>query len=127
VQSNTQIDQIRFDSLRAQLRSQGFIEAVVVTGSMEPVLPVGGKILIETIPNPMSLKNFDVVAFWDGVKIVCHYVVAQSAFGSGGPKLITKGLRSGFDLPVDASNILGKVRCRIPLLHRLRETFLSKS
>ena len=79
----------------------------VVSGSMEPVIPVGSMIVVEPI-EPEDLEEKDIIAFEKEGTVVCHRVMANHPFEG---ELITKGDASEeADLqPITYDNVIGKV------------------
>ena len=51
----------------------------VVSGSMEPEIPVDSLILVKPV-DPSTLEEGDIIAFYDENSIVCHRVVANNNF-----------------------------------------------
>ena len=93
----------------------GYEGYVVVSGSMEPAIPVGS-IVFSKETDPSTLQTGDVIVFVDesrGTTPITHRVVSNdTAAGS----IVTKGdANSREDLnPVTYSNVIGKVEMHIP-------------
>lgn len=86
----------------------------VVSGSMEPEIPVGSAVYVKEVP-PEEMAQGDVAAFWSGGSVIVHRVVEnQSVEG----QFVTKGdANAGEDVrktPYDA--LIGKVTHHVPLL-----------
>jgi hypothetical protein len=117
---------MKFEKLRTILELKKSVEAVIVSGSMEPLIKTGAKIKIQWIDDFSNLHRFDVLVFWDGNKLVCHYLLHRNrVMTENNEDVFTmRGLRSkGDDLPVAQSKILGKVDVIIPWHIKLRETW----
>lgn len=86
----------------------------VVSGSMEPEIPVGSVVYVKETP-PDEMKEGDVAAFWSGDIVVVHRVVENQIVEG---QFVTKGdANAGEDVrktPYDA--LIGKVTRHIPLL-----------
>lgn len=87
----------------------------VITGSMEPSIPVGGLIYVH-VTEPEEIKEKDVIAFYSSVEdgsIITHRVVANNVVSR---TFNTKGdANDGEDpTPVDYDNFIGKVELTLP-------------
>jgi len=85
----------------------------VYTGSMEPAIPVGGLVVIQTV-DPTMVTVGDVICFKSsGISSVTHRIISQTEDG-----FITKGdANEEPDLqPVTYNQIVGKVTFTIPLV-----------
>ena len=100
------------------LKAAGFQFFVVMSGSMEPVLPVGSVVLVE--PTPYNeIQVGDDISFVVGEEkvTVTHRVVEKD---EGANTLTTKGVANNVsDDPIPASAVIGKVIFDIPLVGRL--------
>lgn len=86
----------------------------VVSGSMEPEIPVGSAIYVHTEP-PEQIAEGDVIAFQSGDSVIAHRVVRnQSVEGT----FTTKGdANAEQDMnPVSYDACIGKVTFHIPML-----------
>lgn len=91
----------------------------VVTGSMEPNVPVGSVVYAKAT-DPQLLETGEIIVFYDGrnnAPIVHRIVENQSNLN----QVITKGdANDSIDItPVYYNNIVGKVVLHIPVLGRL--------
>ncbi len=68
-------------------RIMGYSTYNVVSGSMEPEIPVGSLILVKPV-DCLELKENDVIAFYREDVVVCHRVLENNTFEG---KLSTKG------------------------------------
>ena len=98
-------------------RFMGISQYVVISGSMEPAIPVGSIVYAEET-EPSSLAEGDVIVFYGseaGGTPVTHRVVENHVQDG---EVITKGdANSGNDLsPVMYQNIIGRVKMHIPML-----------
>ncbi|MGZ3688907.1 MAG: S24/S26 family peptidase [Bdellovibrionota bacterium] len=90
--------------------SSGPTAFTVVTGSMEPLIATGSRIVVEAVSGPLEV--FEIVLFWDGQStLICHYILHANAIrGPGGIRsYVTHSLRGGEDLPIPENQILGRV------------------
>ena len=97
----------------------GISSYTVLTGSMEPSVPVGSVVYAKAVV-PSTLETGDIAVFYDGRSDlpVTHRVVENQTEES---QLITKGdANDSADLaPIPYQNILGKVVLHLPVLGRL--------
>ena len=97
----------------------GISSYTVLTGSMEPAVPVGSAVYAKAI-EPSALETGDIVVFYDGRSElpVTHRVVENQTEDS---QLITKGdANDAADIaPIPYQNIIGKVVLHLPVLGRL--------
>ena len=104
-------------------RLAGYSLYSVISGSMEPEIPVGSLVLIHDA-DPVYVEKGDVIAFYgaaDSSAVITHRVVSNSpAMG----EIITKGdANAERDMnPVDYENFIGKVEHVIPGLGAIAET-----
>lgn len=100
------------------LKAAGFQFFVVMSGSMEPVLPVGSVVLVE--PTPYNeIQVGDDISFVVGEEkvTVTHRVVEKDESAN---TLTTKGVANNVsDDPIPASAVIGKVIFDIPFIGRL--------
>ena len=101
----------------------GISSYTVLTGSMEPSLPVGSVVYAKAI-EPSLIETGDIVVFYDGRSElpVTHRVVDNQTEDS---QLITKGdANDAADIaPIPYQNIIGKVVLHLPVLGRLLALF----
>lgn len=116
------MDKIEFKNTQEVLKAHGLVEGKIISDSMSPLIMVGDKIRIE--PLPSTLSQFDIVVFYDGVRLVCHYVTSVNWIKNAKGEIIinTRGLRNPFlDLPITVSSVLGIVTShKIPFWTRLK-------
>jgi len=104
----------------------GYDEYVVVSGSMEPNIPVRSIVLAKEV-DPAQLQNGDVIVFIDpniGTTPITHRVVSNDP-ASG--TIITKGDANPVEDPDPAiySNVKGKVYAHIPYIGLVAATLTS--
>lgn len=95
----------------------GFTQYVVVSGSMEPAIPVGS-LVFSKATEPSELEKGDVIVFYTEMHNdtpVTHRVVENHVADR---EIITKGdANAGKDLnPVIYENVIGKVALHVPRL-----------
>lgn len=103
-------DSFSFVKLKKRLNQFKELKLTVISDSMVPLIPVGGEIVIKPICG--ELLPFEIVVFWDGTKLVSHYIWKKSIFGSSGKIIwLTRSLKNPEynDLPVEEEHILGVV------------------
>ena len=92
----------------------GYSEYVVVTGSMEPAVPVGSLVFVKEA-DPKSLEEGDIISYSRGGSgaVITHRVVKNDTENG---EIITKGdSNEAEDLePVKYDFVLGKVEHQIP-------------
>lgn len=86
----------------------------IVSGSMEPAIPVGSAIYVQSV-NPAQLMPGDVIAFQSGGAVVAHRVVENDPLTSG---IVTKGDANAREdrTPVQYSAVIGRVTRHVPML-----------
>ena len=107
-------------------RVMGYQIYSVVTGSMEPEIPVGRMVYVKSIA-PKELKEKDVVAFYGGRDtnaIITHRVVNNNLISG---QITTKGdANKTEDMnPVSYSDVIGIVEYTIPKAGALAQIFTS--
>ena len=107
-------------------RLMGYQIYSVVTGSMEPEIPIGSMVYVKSIV-PKELKEKDVVAFYGGRDtnaIITHRVVYNDLISG---QIITKGdANKTTDMnPVSYSNVIGIVEYTLPKVGALAQAFTS--
>lgn len=109
-QKSGRLSESEFAVVQKQLQSEGQLSFQVVTGSMVPLISVGDFIVVEPV-DPTVLKRFDVIVFWRGSVLVCHFVWWKNRFLSpnGTRTFSTGGIRMLDDVVVAEEMILGKV------------------
>lgn len=112
-----------FEALRFYLKEKGEIHLEVVSASMEPLIKVGEQVDVKPmLSGSGTLKKFDIIVFWNGELLICHYIRNFNllAVPGGQGSITTRGLKTRrYDLPCYDEMILGRV-----LSHRL--TFWQK-
>lgn len=86
----------------------------IISGSMEPALPIGSAIYVEKT-NPFDLVSGDIVAFYVDHEVVAHRIVSNDIQAE---ELMTQGdANSAPDRnPVTYQNVIGKVVLHIPYM-----------
>lgn len=107
-------------------RAMGFHIYTVVSGSMEPAIPVGSLLYIQNA-RPEEMEENDVIAFCGGKdagSIITHRVVENRTLMG---EFITKGdANAKEDLsPVPYSDFIGVVRISIPKAGKAAQAFSS--
>jgi len=87
----------------------------VISGSMEPAIPIGSVIYVETV-DPVDLEKDDIIAFYDDDgAVIAHRVTINRATLE---EVVTKGDANeieDFD-PIPYSSIVGRVAASIPFI-----------
>jgi signal peptidase len=98
-------------------RLLGWQGVIVLTGSMEPALNVGGLAFVDKGIGASEIEEGDIITFNapDGTYQITHRVVAVKN-GAGGPWFETRGdANDENDLdPVPASRVVGRVVMHVP-------------
>lgn len=111
-------------------RMLGYGIYTVVSGSMEPAIPTGSLVYVEST-EPEEAGEGDVIAFYSspdsgegGVSIITHRVVSNSTVMG---QFITKGDANEKEdvRPVEYSQYIGKVTLSVPWAGRAAELFTS--
>ena len=86
----------------------------VVSGSMEPEIPVGS-VLYVAPSAPEEIEAGDVIAYRKGDSVVTHRV-EENRYVEG--EFVTKGDANSWEdlAPVDYASLIGRVECHIPVL-----------
>lgn len=92
----------------------GYEAYTVVSGSMEPAIPVGSAIYLETAV-PEDIVAGEVIAFYNGRAVVTHRVVENRTVSG---EFITKGdANTENDMePVPYAALIGKMAVSVPFL-----------
>ena len=95
-------------------RLMGYEIYEVVSGSMEPEIPVGSVIYVKSA-KPEEIEKEDIIAFQRGDSVITHRVV-ENRFVEG--EYITKGdANEGEDMtPIPYDSLIGRVTWHIPVL-----------
>ncbi len=107
----TQIDEATFLDMKSYLSDGHKLNAKVISGSMEPVIMTGDLVEVEAV-RVETLKMFDIILYWDGEKLICHYVWHLNRIpGAAGERVIlTKKIGKGNpDFPVSEYKVLGRI------------------
>lgn len=102
----------------------GYSIYTVISGSMEPAIPVGSLVYVK-YQEPESIQKKDVIAFYgakDSSSIVTHRVVTNKKLSG---EFITKGdANQTNDMnPVNYTNYMGKVVLTIPVIGGIAQSF----
>ncbi len=103
-------------------RMMGYEVYTVVSGSMEPEIPVGSLICIEGA-EPTEIAEGEVIAFYSSVDagaVITHRVVENRVISG---EFITKGDANEKEdmLPVPYENVIGRAVFTVPVLGALLE------
>lgn len=92
----------------------GYAIYEVVSGSMEPAIPVGSAVFVRSAP-PGQLAAGDVIAFHSHGTVVTHRVTENDAAES---RLVTKGDANAQPDPeaVAYRDVIGRVEAQVPVL-----------
>ena len=96
-------------------RVMGYELYTVITGSMEPNVPVGSLVFVKSV-DPADVQEKDIIAFYGGKDtnaIITHRVVENKVFMG---EFITKGdANSDNDMnPVSYNELIGRVEFSLP-------------
>ena len=113
-------------------RAMGWQGMVILSGSMEPDLPVGGLAFVESLSQDelAEVQPGDIITFETGrlSSLISHRVV-EVIPGEDGPSFITKGdANTAPDgAPIAAERVVGQVRYDLPYLGRIVEKLQNRS
>jgi signal peptidase len=113
-------------------RAMGWQGMVILSGSMEPDLPVGGLAFVESLSQDelAEVQPGDIITFETGrlSSLISHRVV-EVIPGEDGPSFITKGdANTAPDgAPIAAERVVGQVRYDLPYLGRVVEKLQNRS
>ena len=98
----------------------------VISGSMEPELPVGSLILVKPAEEISKIEEGEIICFYSNATVVSHRVVSNNVFAG---QVITKGdANESEDIePVQYNEVIGIVKHHIPILGSLGAYFSSAS
>lgn len=121
-------DEKSFHSLKKTIEKSGFIGVRIISDSMEPLLLVDENVTIRWFGEYRQLKRFTPILFWDGQKLICHYVwhLSKKLDSRGRTTVLTRSLKNieFNDVPVPVENILGIVTGKqISVWHKIRIIF----
>lgn len=102
----------------------GFQVYNIISGSMEPALPIGSAIYVEQV-KPLEIQVDDVVAFWVEEEVVAHRVIKNEQSEC---KIYTKGDANIAEdrNPIAYENIIGTVNFHIPYVGNVLYIFSTK-
>jgi hypothetical protein len=96
------------------------VEIRIASGSMEPVLKVGGRYNLEKV-SIQDLRRFDIIVFRRGQILIAHYVWHVNRHFDKGHIITRSLIPGGEDLPILPSDVFGRVQLiKIPSWTRLR-------
>lgn len=106
----------------------GFQVYSVISGSMEPSIPIGSLVYIRSV-EPAEVQESDVIAFYgaeDSASIITHRVVENRTFMG---EFVTKGdANSEEDLnPIPYAQFIGRVEHSFPRVGALAELLTSQT
>lgn len=95
----------------------------IVSGSMEPEIPIGSAIYVEAV-DPAGIQKGDVIAFWSGDSVIAHRVVENQTVEG---KFTTKGdANAEEDMnDVDYEALIGRVSAHYPYIGAFMEILTS--
>lgn len=104
-------------------RLMGYEIYNVVSGSMEPEIPVGSILYVEAVPPEEVLEN-DVIAFWSSDSVVAHRVVKNKVVEG---TFTTKGdANAEADMnDVEYGALIGRVAAHYPMLGQMMVLYTS--
>ncbi len=105
-------------------RFLGYDAYNVITGSMEPTIPVGSVVYVERV-EPESVLPDDIIAFYREDEVVTHRAVENHYLYD---EIVTKGdANVSNDInPVKYSEFIGKVRWHFPLVGNYLSVYSSQ-
>ena len=115
----------QFFALKEALEQRHRLSIKVVSGSMEPVLLTNQKYWVEKVDANFKPRKFDIIVYWDGTKLICHYYDhSENVMNSDQQVWILKPLtHDREDFPVSVERVLGLVDQKIPFFRKLTLRF----
>ena len=103
----------------------GYEIYTVVSGSMEPTIPVGSVIYVEPVEEPRDVQVGEIIAFNSNGTVVAHRVVQNQYFYE---EFVTKGdANDQEDInPVSYRSLIGRVKQSVPQVGRLMMVYTSR-
>ena len=104
-------------------RLMGYEMYAVVSGSMEPEIPVGSVIVVNEI-EPENICDGDIIAFWSGGSVVSHRVVENRTIAG---EFVTKGdANDSQDIyPIPYRELIGIVVWHLPRVGQIMTVYTS--
>ena len=105
-------------------RFLGYEAYTVVSGSMEPEIPVGSVIYVQPVAEPREVQEGEVIAFYSNGVVVSHRVVQNQYFYE---EFVTKGdANTQEDInSVSYRDLIGRVSYHVPYVGRLMTIYTS--
>ena len=104
----------KFLELKLLIQKFKTIEVNLMGKSMNPLMHQGDKVHVTKFESINKLKRFDILVFWSGDLLVCHYFWRKNSIfidSELDPVIMTRPLNPirAYDAPIKASQILGTV------------------
>lgn len=115
-----------FEMLKMAINQKGYFKIKIISGSMEPLIKTGQELIVNKLTDNLKLKKFDILVFWNGSLLICHYLwhTNQLTFNNRDLYITRPLLAREDDFPIERKNILGIVtEIKIPWYLRLRLLF----
>ena len=114
-----------FKNLKRDLALKGRLVFELQGKSMAPLMKEGDSVTVEHLGSYKHLQLFDIIVFFDGKRLICHYFWKRSVFEDekGRRPIMTRPLNPlrGKDTPFNEECILGIVlNYKIGLWMKLR-------
>lgn len=105
-------------------RFAGYEAYEVVSGSMEPEIPVGSVVYVK-YAEPQDVAEEDVIAFQSDSSVIVHRVVRNKVVEG---EFVTKGdANAAEDLrTIPYSNLIGRVEYHFPIVGRLMSLYATR-
>ena len=104
-------------------RLMGYEIYEVVSGSMEPEIPVGSVVYVKET-KPEDIQEGDVIAFWSGDSVITHRVtrnkLVEGEFATKGDANAAEDIRT-----VAYSELIGRVTYHFPVIGELMRLYTS--
>jgi len=118
-------DQTSFKDLKKKIKKDGFLGIRIISDSMVPLIQIGEEVTVAEYIDQKQLKRFTPILYWDGKKLICHYVWTHNRLTNheGMKTIATRSLKDpkSNDIPIAHENILGIVIGRkISFLRKLK-------
>ena len=104
-------------------RLMGYEIYNVVSGSMEPEIPVGSAIYVEAVP-PEEVQEGDVIAFWSNDSVIAHRVLrnklVEGTFTTKGDANAEEDMND-----IEYAALIGRVAAHYPMLGQMMVLYTS--
>ncbi len=123
--SNFKCNEPKFELIKKAILTKGELDIKIISDSMSPVIKIGDIAKVISIKNyKPELKTFDIILYWNGSLLICHYVwnLNQIINNNDGRNITTRSIKESGNngVPISFDHILGKIiDHQIPLWRKI--------